>query len=58
MLTGPGALVHPERDETGVPIPALGEIEERVQVAAAEGQPAPRADPRPGHMTGDGRPGV
>ncbi len=39
LLTGPDALVYPQRDQSGVPLPALANLAERVQVAVADGQP-------------------
>ncbi len=38
LLTGPDALVHPQWDQSGRQLPALGDLEERVQVPVAEGQ--------------------
>ncbi len=32
--------MHRERDQSGRQLPALGDLEEGVQVAVAEGQPA------------------
>ncbi len=47
LLTGPHALVqHPEWDHSGVPLPALADLAERVQVAVAEGQRS-SSGPRP-----------
>ncbi len=40
LLTGPDAPVHPQRDQNGGQLPALGDLEERVQVPPAR-LPAP-----------------
>ncbi len=39
LLTGPDALVYPQRDQSGGERRELSEIEDRVQVAVADGQP-------------------
>ncbi len=39
LLRGPDPLVYPQRDQSGVPLPSLGDLAERVQQAVAEDQP-------------------